>query len=281
MQYGPWIKLAQPGKWPLWLKRGEMMRCKQGTSPCPSEGAEYDALNNTTKIQLPADHWAYAPIRAGYTPWAGGAEAPEDHARDREVLIRDGRTAYLREVPSNWQRGYGGNPDHMARLDIIGYHSTNGDPSIKTSDCDAIITELDNIEARSRKPWEQHDYDAAVRLLQAIYARNPTKRYAELIPLPTMAGVITQIDNLTAHMSWTKPTEWHGKLHIPTIEAATKAINATQYHTYVAARDAVRNLLLPPEPTKAERLYGEWSKLYPAETDMVVFAEWLLARETE
>jgi len=66
-------------------------------------------------IRLPADHWAYAPLRRGFTPWAGGSEAPADWDGGGAVC-RNGSVA---RCPSYWT--HRPNPDWSGQWDVIGY----------------------------------------------------------------------------------------------------------------------------------------------------------------
>lgn len=72
----------------------------------------YAAPESITAIRLPADHWAYPVIAAGFEPWGGGDEAPEDAG---EVMFRNGITR--RNISYNFAWGKPNSP----AWEIIGY----------------------------------------------------------------------------------------------------------------------------------------------------------------
>ena len=124
------IKWGDPiecnGVRPDWLRDGERLQWAHSLNASPrwSETLS-DELNFATgkphqisHIRLPADHPAYVALACGFHPWSGGESAPGDWDGEA-VLLRDGSIA--RNVGSNWQRGYNGNPSLLAHLDIIGY----------------------------------------------------------------------------------------------------------------------------------------------------------------
>lgn len=80
--------IAVNGVRPLWLRAGDLIQWageykvewlpKEGRSSILYCQIDYDI--NIRFIRLPADHWAYEPIRRGFTPWAGDVDGkkPED-----------------------------------------------------------------------------------------------------------------------------------------------------------------------------------------------------------
>lgn len=75
-------------------------------------------------------------------------------------------------------------------------------------------------------------YDCAVRLLHAINERNWPGQ--EIVPLPDLIGVLTQVDHLTAHLTTTRaaieamrdPPDW-------VIDAAVKAHFTTNFQGFL------------------------------------------------
>ena len=120
IEWGPEIKVN--GERPAWLGDGDL--CTIGMSDAPSGEpypADHWAWSVITAIRLPSSHWAYIAINAGFEPWGGGDSAPEDWDGG-EVLKRAGYVCLTKDPKGpDWQRGYAGNLDDMADLDIIGY----------------------------------------------------------------------------------------------------------------------------------------------------------------
>lgn len=86
------------GKWTKWLEYPRWKKC-------------YAIPEYITAIRLPADHWAYKAIDAGFIPWGGGDAAPEGVT---DVLLRDGSPCATSGTGLRWTHiGLGG--------DIIGY----------------------------------------------------------------------------------------------------------------------------------------------------------------
>ena len=78
--------------------------------------------------RLPADHFAYKAIAAGFEPWGGGDEAPADWDGG-EVLERCGdRATYKESDWQNWQDWLDGG----SALDIIGYRKRAEAPAAET-----------------------------------------------------------------------------------------------------------------------------------------------------
>lgn len=86
------------GKWTKWY---EYPTCKK----------HYASPKTITAIRLPADHWAYKAIDAGFIPWGGGDAAPEGVT---DVLLRVGSWCATSGTGLRWT--------HIGRQgDIIGY----------------------------------------------------------------------------------------------------------------------------------------------------------------
>lgn len=133
---------------PVWLKDNEPL-LKQHN--CPDDADCHNAWQElrtyqiswlfAKAIRLPADHWAYIAINAGFEPFAGGNKAPEDWDQG-EVLFGDFSVDHTSGSFSEkdsicWQWTDGKADD----CDIIGYHNKK----------DADVSELpDDVE-----PWAQ------------------------------------------------------------------------------------------------------------------------------
>lgn len=78
-------------------------------------------------VRLPADHWAYRALDAGFEPWPGGDNAPDDWDGG-DVLWDDG---FVGTVPliNLWNRK-NINPEYAY---VIGYHRKS-EPTLRTSD---------------------------------------------------------------------------------------------------------------------------------------------------
>ena len=96
-------------------------------SKIPAEGWNWQ--HNTGEaciiaIRLPADSYVYRALDAGFEPWPGGDNAPDDWDGG-DVLYRTGQTSRLPLVFA-W--------DHASLpSDIIGYHRKS-EPTLRTSD---------------------------------------------------------------------------------------------------------------------------------------------------
>ena len=71
IEWGPEIKVN--GERPAWLADDD----KFNWYGCAYTGTNHQ-WEGVDSIRLPADHWAYDAIRAGFEPWGGGDSAPED-----------------------------------------------------------------------------------------------------------------------------------------------------------------------------------------------------------
>jgi hypothetical protein len=114
-------KIPLDGYRPDWLDDSDRFTRNGGPSWLVHQFAASDWME-TEAIQLVPGHWAYEPIKRGFTPWAGGATAPADWDGGK-ALLRDGAIFMpTSKTHSNWQRGYAGDCARYADLDIIGYN---------------------------------------------------------------------------------------------------------------------------------------------------------------
>jgi hypothetical protein len=138
------------GVWPVWLGGNDLIMWSKPRQDDPSSmrnGGPCRAADHnwgryihspsvpteTAAIRLPATHWAYLPLSRGFTPWAGGDEAPGDWDGG-EVLLRDGDTYNGDKHPKTWAHWWGG-------ADIIGYRrrgEASDDASMHASDPDTV-----------------------------------------------------------------------------------------------------------------------------------------------
>lgn len=142
-------------------------------------------------IRLPADHPYYTVQRyneqhgTSFVYWPGGDAAPGDWDGDR-TLKRKGHLAPTRiSDRADWQRGYNGDVNNMADLDIIGY-TRRIEPKRDT------VT----VERRTEAEWidligpphvgdEQSGVLRVLRYLQVILPLSPEPTEAQRITAET------------------------------------------------------------------------------------------------
>ena len=112
VEFGP--EIAVDGM-PDWLGEDEKVIGRWGETHWHSYGPTwkecYASPGAITAIRLPADHWAYKAIDAGFIPWGGGDAAPEGVT---DVLFRGGSPYATSGTGLRWTHiGWEG--------DIIGY----------------------------------------------------------------------------------------------------------------------------------------------------------------
>lgn len=141
--YGP-IKVD--GKRPAWLADDDRVRWWYDDKGAYREVTAC-TLNwkgecswRVKSIKIPVDHWAVAPLKAGYEPWAGGENAPDDWDGEG-VYYRDGTTEGGSYSPFYWSK-YQGN-EEAGDCDIIGYRKRKDEghgekPNAATSREDVI-----------------------------------------------------------------------------------------------------------------------------------------------
>jgi hypothetical protein len=193
-------------------------------------------------FRLPADHWAYAPIAAGYTPWAGTESAPDDLSDEPEnVMLRGGRLTHAQTQDINWHHGAARTPEWPRSLDIIGYKRK------QTAVCSV--------------PAQPHTELTAINSILnrlAVY-------YGQTVTTDgTLPEQIEQLDKLLSRMQWIKPDatggpDWYTpegsppgtSLHVPTIRACI-AVMRTESGVFKL------EALLPPDPLieRAKQLHA-------------------------
>lgn len=109
-------EIAVNGVRPAWLASGVWVNGR--IAHRPSDGYEWQVakarwrdFRKLSAIRLPADHFAYKALAAGFEPWGGGDKAPEDWDGEK-VLFRAG--SRITGVTADWR--HTGSP-----ADIIGY----------------------------------------------------------------------------------------------------------------------------------------------------------------
>lgn len=115
------------GERPDWLRDGEQIACLNRADDWVGPRTALPGNDHIWQwlraFKLPAGHPYYTATRAGFTYWPGGESAPDDWDGG-DVLLRDGDTwcpSPIDLAHPNWQRGYEGDPDRYADIDIIGY----------------------------------------------------------------------------------------------------------------------------------------------------------------
>lgn len=139
------------GKRPVWLKDDD--KCEPTWLEDGHYGnlveAEYVAgWENVTSIRLPADHWAYTAINAGFEPWAGGDAAPDDWDGNKVLLRKE--EEYTN--PDSWVW------DFYKETDIIGYKKrTETNSELVNRDAIKIMSdELHELRAFKAKALERY-----------------------------------------------------------------------------------------------------------------------------
>jgi len=141
IKWGPSIALR--GR-PAWLDSKTPCQCfwpDGGWSSRACRPAEFDQLwERLLAIRVPADHFAYKAIAAGFEPWAGGDLPPIDWDQDKCVLVEDGsaRPGFAWNWSAEPVNGLG-----MKLARIIGYHKkekTMTEPAPEAPNTDAMPT---------------------------------------------------------------------------------------------------------------------------------------------
>jgi len=151
------------GKRPAWLRDDDKFQWvapgfgwamwDTGLNYVRAEG--WTHADSTTAIKLPADHFAYKALDAGFEPWGGGDSAPEDWDRHDTVLRRDGVILEGRWA-NEWRH-------RLGSTDIIGYRKraaqVEGDPAKLAAQRLAAfpdfvaVRRMTEVEARRLFPW--------------------------------------------------------------------------------------------------------------------------------
>ena len=121
IEWGADINAANGGKKLNWLSDDDLAMCHwgheaEGEFSGPYECRHICGWGDDFIIRLPADHWAYPVIAAGFEPWGGGEDAPEDAG---EVMFRNGE---INPESPFYRWGHAGDGNHFdPEADIIGY----------------------------------------------------------------------------------------------------------------------------------------------------------------
>lgn len=248
-------------------------------------GPEFDiAWLQIVAFKLPADHWAYEPIAAGFTPWAGGesCKAPDDWDGGEVMVSGGSRSNNYVDTSLGWKKNNRG---------PIGYHRRTA-----SAEYQAVQTLAQRIAEHFNHPLQPHEptvfgaVNALGRLFEAVKWL-PTAPLAAP-PVPLQAAVwdgsaidiinkvvskingkdrppyphfhsvndgMNAIDGLLTQMDRREPSDWYtphpdnmmvyAALHVPTIRACK---------AYVT--DTLQSLddLLPPDPLieRAKQLHN-------------------------
>lgn len=179
---------------PVWLGDGDVMQWRLRHDKLwmgiGNRAEAYSMWDTFYSIRLPASHWAYLPLSRGFTPWAGGEDAPGDWDGGK-VLFRNagvwsGRGASWRHEVDNG--------------DIIGYRRRGevpcnskgpaSDIGMPISDPDTVtlkrMTEAEWLELKQSENGAHHD----TRWLSLL------KRMDLVKPIPTQAQRIASATGL-------------------------------------------------------------------------------------
>lgn len=139
-----WLK---DGDTYLWSGSGESFSKYAETAP----HSGYDIIHS---IKLPADHFAYKAIAAGFTPWGGGEAAPADYDPVAGFLFRNGETQ--NGTGWNWRSPQG---SVESTHDIIGYKRKAEAPAVEAA---PTFKAGDRIRAIKSHPYFPLGYEATL-----------------------------------------------------------------------------------------------------------------------
>lgn len=254
----------EAGKRPAWLDDYDqqlIVHWNEGTATHPQLLACFprSSWNSIAAFAVVESCWAYAPIAAGYTPWAGGETAPADW--DGVHVMQ--RSGYKSETKQKWRWTNDG-----TQWDIIGYKRKTLKQWIVNDE--VIVTP---------KPEHVPLYTQARNLLNIL-----AERYSVTVqPGLDVAELLNQIDNVTTG------------IHLPTLDKACAALAAEhaaprQVGPYdngvrygLAEGERLLNALRPAPPlTRAQKLarqYREQRGGEPVHSDADRAIEWMLDRD--
>lgn len=123
---------------------------------------------HASAISLPADHFAYAALDAGFEPWGGGDAAPGD-SDGGDVLLRNGHSNG--GFVSWWTH----NEQYDGAYDIIGYRKRVAPTTLVT------VPQMTETEARRR--WHPAETRIVIlRDLNLIRPETPIERFEAANP---------------------------------------------------------------------------------------------------
>lgn len=160
MQWGREIEVN--GVRPTWLRDDDRFEVKWHTC-LPGNCWHRGSIDtHTMSIRLPANHWAYQALAAGFEPWPGGDAAPDDWDGG-EVLLRHGGIV----KSTNWRHGADLPGGH--RYDVIGYRKQKPTDTVTLKlECDTanavVIRKMTADEFRERHDPNESAWTLAKRL---------------------------------------------------------------------------------------------------------------------
>lgn len=185
VEYGP--EIAVDGM-PDWLGEDEKVIGRWGEDTWYSSGPTwkkcYASPRAITAIRLPADHWAYKAIDAGFIPWGGGDAAPEGVT---DVLFRGGSQRATSGTGLRWTHiGWEG--------DIIGYKRGAGTDAaideIRTGDLPGFETVGELMDDLNDRVTIAKMTEAEVVALWNTYIDRATTAREDVIDMLRSLGLI-------------------------------------------------------------------------------------------
>lgn len=185
VEYGP--EIAVDGM-PDWLGEDEKVIGRWGEDTWYSSGPTwkkcYASPRAITAIRLPADHWAYKAIDAGFIPWGGGDAAPEGVT---DVLFRGGSQRATSGTGLRWtHNGWEG--------DIIGYKRGAGTDAaideIRTGDLPGFETVGELMDDLNDRVTIAKMTEAEVVALWNTYIDRATTAREDVIDMLRSLGLI-------------------------------------------------------------------------------------------
>lgn len=158
-------KIPDTGVKPVWLADDQWI----AVGVCEYRAADAKWFAGSLPFRLPADHFAYAALDAGFEPWGGGDAAPGDWDGGN-VLLRNGD----RECHIVWWKHHAdGTRNSIA--DVIGYRKRVAPTTLVT------VPQMTETEARRR--WHPAETRIVIlRDLNLIRPETPIERFEAANP---------------------------------------------------------------------------------------------------